>query len=151
MRQPYGYSLIELVIIIAVLGIMSIAVSMCQPSGVQQAFQAEGFARVFLQDLQLTKVLAMSQNQRYRLVVGTNSYQIQNQNGTPVTHPGTGGSSVPYPAGVSIAPLTTVMFDSLGQPYNNAGVPLGSTLSFTITSGSEASSVSVVPQTGLIQ
>lgn len=145
-----GYSMIELVLTIVILGILSIFVTMCQPSGIMDDFQAEGFSEVFIEDLRLTQILAMSLNERYRLNITATSYQIQNQSG-PVIHPGTGQTTVHYPRGVTIMPITTIEFDALGRPYNSNGTLLSHVMQFSVASGTGSQSVSVYPQTGFVE
>nr|WP_160149096.1 GspH/FimT family pseudopilin [Legionella londiniensis] len=140
-----------MVVILLLIGIIAISVSLTSPAGLQNTFQAEGVADVLLQDLRYTKALSMSHNQRYRLVVGAASYQIQDQNGSPVPNPETGGNNVVYPAGVTVSPATTIIFDSKGTPYDGGSSPLGSTLTFSVTKAGQTRTVSVIPQTGLIQ
>ncbi len=149
MSKQFGFTMIEMVAVIVVVAVLAATAVMRFPS--TQSFQAEGFSGVFLHDLRLTSVLSMSQNQRYRIVIGSASYQIQNEQGTPITHPETGTSAISYPAGVTITPAMTLIFDSLGAPYNGNGVALSSTQSFAVTAGTLTKTVSVTPQTGLVQ
>jgi MSHA pilin protein MshC len=120
------------------------------PTSVQNAYSADGFANVLLQDLNYTKVLSMSGNQRYKLVISGSSYQIQNEVGTPQLNYETGGTTVPFTDGVTVTPTGTIDFDSLGRPYQS-GSPIGSAVVFTVSASGESTTVSVTPQTGLVQ
>ncbi len=149
MSTQAGYTLMELAILIVVIAIVAVAVSSQMPA--KEPFQVDGFSNVFLQDLRLTQTLSMGKNQRYRIVVGAGSYQIQNQSGTPFNNPETGGSTTLYPSGLTISPATTVIFDSIGRPYNGGGTALSSVSTFTVSAPGSVKSVSVTPQTGFIQ
>jgi len=148
MNKHSGFSIIELIVVIMVLGIVAASVSYVMPN--RQAFQSEGFADVFLQDLRFTQLLSMSQNQRYKLVVSAGSYQIQNQSSVPFNNAETGGLTNVFPAGVTITPTATINFDSLGGPYNN-GTALVSAFNFSVTAGTTVTTVGITPQTGFIQ
>ena len=144
-----GFTLIELVITIVVMSILILVAVLKMPS--VPLFQAHGFSGILLHDLNLTKSLSMSENQKYRIVIGASSYQIQDQNGVAIIHPETNGAAIVYPVGVTITPTMTLIFDSMGQPYNGAGTALTTTLSLTVTATGMSQVVSVSPQTGFIQ
>lgn len=140
-------------IVVIVVSIIAVYAVFGLPS--KAAINADTFPGIFLHDLRLTEALSMSQNQRYRLVVGASSYQIQNQSGVAIVHPQTGTTSVTYPANLTISPNSgnsaTVIFDSLGKPYDGSGAALSSSLTFTVSSGGINKTVSVTPQTGFLQ
>ncbi|MDA9271823.1 hypothetical protein N9Q05_00350 [bacterium] len=144
-----GFSLLELTLIIILMGILGVVAVMKMPP--IAFYQTQGFAGVFLKDLNLTKSLSMSENQKYRIVIGASSYQIQDQNGAAITHPETGTAAIVYARGVTVTPTMTLIFDSLGQPYDGAGVALTTVLTFTVTSQGTNYTVSVSPQTGFVQ
>ncbi|GGI85169.1 prepilin-type N-terminal cleavage/methylation domain-containing protein [Legionella impletisoli] len=150
-KHSLGFNLIELSIVILVVGIISLVMVTWSPNTAIEAITAEGFANTFYQDLNYTKVLSNSKNQRYKIVVGAGSYQIQDQNGTPVPDIQTGATSVVYPQGLTITPTTTLVFDSVGRPYTSGGTPLSSTLTFTVSAAGQTKNLSVIPQTGLVQ
>lgn len=148
MKWEQGFSMISLVITITLVGIMAAYVFVSPPP--TEAFSVEGAANVFAQDLKFTKSLSMSMNEHYRMVVSANSYQIQNQSGTPITIAWANSTTAALPAGVTVSPTTTLIFDSLGKPYNG-GSPLSATQNFILSSGTSSANVSVTPQTGYIQ
>lgn len=145
-----GFTLMELVILIAIMSIISLMTMVRLPS--LEFFKSYGFSRVLISDINLTKVLSMTQNQRYRIVFGASSYQIQDQNGVAFLNPETNNATVNYPAGFTVSPTTTLVFDSLGQPYNAAGTtPLTTQFNLTVSSRGVTSMISITPQTGLLQ
>jgi len=133
----------EAVILIIIMSIVLTIGSVRMPS--VDLFKTISFSSVLLSDLRLTKSLSMSKNQQYRLVIGASSYQIRDETGVAFT------SALAYPSGVSINPTTTIVFDSLGKPYNSSGTALSSTLSLTVSSTGASQVVSVTPETGFIQ
>ncbi|MDP3704839.1 MAG: hypothetical protein Q8R24_02880 [Legionellaceae bacterium] len=148
--KSQGFTLIELVMLITVLLILSVTAWVRMPS--VNFFQSYSFSNILLYDLNLTKTLSMSLNQRYRLIIGSSSYQIQDQNGVALLNPETNSSVVSYPTGVTITPTTTIVFDSLGQPYNAVGTTaLTTTLTLTVSASGTTQTISVSPQTGFIQ
>ena len=147
--RKHGFTLIELVILLTVMSILAVSMIVRMPS--VDLYQAYNFSNVLLYDLNLTKVLSMSQNQRYRIVIGASSYQIQDQNGVPVMHPETTSSVINYPTGVSVTPAITLIFDSLGQPYDVTNTALSTTSTITVSSSVTSQVLSIIPQTGFIQ
>jgi type II secretory pathway pseudopilin PulG len=144
-----GFTILQSLLVIVVLALIAMTASLLLPSS--QPFQSEGFAGILMHDIQLTRVISMSQNQRYRIVVGASSYQIQNQSSTPINNPETGATSTLFPSGVTVTPATTIIFDGLGRPYDGASIALSSTVTFTVTSGSSSTQVNVIPQTGFVE
>lgn len=145
-----GFTLIEMVILLIIMGILGSIVGVRMSS--LNSFRSEAFGGVLKSDLKLTKVLSMARNARYRLVIGSSSYQIQDQNGNVFLNPQTNTTTVPFPATVTVSPATTVVFDSQGQPYDSTGTTaLSTALTITVTSASLSQTVTISPQTGFIQ
>jgi prepilin-type N-terminal cleavage/methylation domain-containing protein len=148
-----GFTLMEMMITIVIMLILTIIIRPRMPS--VDFYKAYSFSQAILYDINLTKVFSMSQNQRYRLVIGSSSYQIQDQNGTPISPPETLNTVMQYPTGVTVTPAnTTIIFDSLGQPYdgNTIGNPaLTTPLTLTVSSSGINKTISITPQTGFIQ
>ena len=147
--RKYGFMLIELVILLIVMSVLAVSMIVQMPS--VNLYQAYNFSNVLLYDLNLTRVLSMSQNQRYRIVIGASSYQIQDQNGVPVVHPELNSSVINYPTGVNVTPAMTLIFDSLGQPYDTTSTALATMTTITVSSSSTTQALSISPQTGFIQ
>ena len=144
-----GFSFLEVVTVILIVSILSVMSMVSLPS--MGIFQTVGFKSQLFEDLQWTQVLSMSQNQRYKMVIGSNSYQIQDQNNTPVTHPALNTTTITYPTGVTVSPSTTVIFDAVGVPYSATNVPLDTPLILTVSSTDNEQTVTITPQTGLTQ
>lgn len=149
MSRHKGYTVIELLIVIVVISIIAVGVSARFAS--VDSYRAEGFSDVFLADIRLTSVLSVSENKSYRMIVGANAYQIQDENGTSYINQASGTDIITYPSGVSITPQTTIIFDSLGRPYDSNSVLLSSQLDFVVSAGTTENTVSVSPQTGFVQ
>lgn len=139
--------MMELIVVILICGI--VAISYWMRVADKESFETDGFAGVVYHNLQYTRILSMSLNERYRIVFGPSSYQILNGSNVPVANPETGSTNTNYPTGVSVT-NTTVIFDSLGKPYNTGGA-LSSPLTLTISSGSSTSTVTITPETGFLQ
>jgi len=163
-----GFSLIELVILLTIMSIMSVLALTRMPS--VDLFKANNFSSTLLYDLNLTKVLSMTQNQPYSLVIGAASYQIQDQTNTAIVHPESTSTTTAIPAGTTVGcsyilnsvitacPTTTqagaiviiLTFNSLGQP-SNAGTTLTLPYTLTVTSGTASQVITISPQTGFIK
>src|SRR3990167_2160909 len=143
-----GFTLLELVVTITVmlviLGVMGLQIPAVS------AFKSQGFAGVLFHDLSLTRILSITQNQDYQLVIGASSYQIQNQSGVPFQIPGASSATTTYPTGVTVTPAMTLVFDSTGQPYSS-GTSLTTLLTLTVSVGGVNKTVTITPETGVIQ
>jgi MSHA pilin protein MshC len=144
-----GFSLIQLIITIVIISILMVAIILRNPDS--RAFQSEGYADVLAQNIRLAKIMAISLNERYSIQVNSGSLQIKDTSGTAINHPENGNTTFNFPTGVTISPVTTIQFDSVGRPYNNAGVLSINNTVFTVTAGTNTKTVTVVPETGFIE
>ena len=153
-RHTKGFTLIELVMVIVLLGTLAVLASMRTPGdGINVVARAEQLAS----DIRYTQSLAMSRGQRYRINFTASDYQITDITGTsPQQSPGTGlnmTSLTPAVLSGYNPPLTNnyVAFDSLGVPYTAPTVAQAALATLTLTSGGQTATVTVAPQTGRVQ
>ena len=148
MNHHAGWTLMSLVVVMLIMGVLSVVVMAKMPPS--STFEARGFTEVLIQDLRQTQVLAMSRNQRYSLILGASAYEIKDQNNTAVINTQTGSASTPYARDFTITPMITIVFDSLGRPYDASNSPLP-TKTLTVSNGSTSQSVSIIAETGFIE
>lgn len=149
MDNRKGFSLIELLVVIMIWSILAIIAIVRVPN--VKTLQSQDVADSLLFDLSLTRIIAMSTNQPYKIVVSTNSYQITDVAGNPITHPQTLTQAFNYPAGTTISPSATLQFDSMGTPYDGAGNALSSAFSWVVTTSSASRTITVSAETGFVQ
>ena len=153
--QAQGFTLIELIMVMVVLGVVATVTAMRMPgAGLNVSAQAEQLAS----DIRYTQSLAMGRGQSFRINFTAGTYQITDIGGVAQVHPGTGQT-----AAISLG--TTVLsgynppyinsylaFDSLGVPYTDLTTTTQTSLAIlTLTGGGEAYTLRVVPQTGRVQ
>ena len=153
-RQAKGFTLIELIMVMVILSIVAAVASMRMPGdGINVSAQAEQLAS----DIRYTQSLAMSRGQRFQINFTASTYQIRNAAGDPQVHPGTGQTAAVGLDSTVLSgynpPLTgnILAFNSLGVPYTDATTALAGLATLTLTSGGEAITVRVAPQTGRVQ
>jgi prepilin-type N-terminal cleavage/methylation domain-containing protein len=153
-RQAKGFSLIELIMVMVVLGVVVALVSIRMPGdGITVGAQAEQLGS----DIRYTQSLSMSRGQRFQVNFTASTYQITNASGVAQAHPST-GQTAPVALGSAVLsgynpPLTNsyLAFDSLGVPYTDPATTLAALVTLTLTSGGEAITVRVAPQTGRVR
>jgi len=148
-----GFSLLELVLVIVIIGIISINVT---PNWTASSLGLEFEARRVLYDVRYAQVLSMTSGQRYRWVkTSSTSFSILNEAGTAIRLP-TGGTVVTLTNGVTIGSLTNlpnsfVAFNTQGIPYTDSSIPgtaLASTASIPLSLHGVTRTVQISPQTG---
>ncbi len=157
MMNRKGFTLVELVMVLVLIGIISVVV--IPKLGDMTATKAGALVSKIQADIRYAQNLAMTKNQRARVTFRTspNGYDVT-VGGAPATDPVTGGPfsvtlNAGQYAGMSISTIgfsgSYVEFNTLGVPYDSAG-PLTAGKSITITGGSVSQNVTVQPQTGAV-
>src|SRR5687767_8595075 len=120
-----GFTLMELIIVLSIIGILATTVVLKWPTGsINPAIQAAQLAN----DIQYTQALAMNKGERFYLISLTNTtYAIRNSAGTTVTL-GMGNTIVTLNAGITFGsfsglPNNLIAFDSSGTPYTDTASP----------------------------
>lgn len=155
-----GFSLIEFVIVIIVIGILSAVVITNISAKAQHSVTAQ--ADQFRRNLSHIQLLALSQGARLKLTVAADgaSYTVSTcatstcSSSSMLVDPATGlNFSVALTDGVTLSPANdTLDFDSLGRPQS--GGSLIATIparSYTLIGSGRSVSVTVLPITGFAQ
>ncbi len=150
-KSCVGFTLVELIIVIVVLGIVSTYVVMRNFSVADATLPSQ--AQKMASDIRHAQTLATTWGKSLQLntTAGTNGvYSVSCVIATagvspcgvsPVINPATGNSfSVELQKGVALAGTATLSFNSLGQPNASA--------SYTLTSGGGTKTISVAALTG---
>jgi len=154
-RYQKGFTLIELICVIILLGILSVGAYLQWPgSSINSGAQAQQVAN----DMRYTQALSMTKGKRYSFVItSSTTYQIQNSSGTAIIT-AMGGTTTTLNTGLSFGTLSNlpnnlVTFDGNGIPYSTTGTPgtvLSATASIPITGGSITQTITITPMTGRI-
>lgn len=154
-----GFTLVELIIVLVIIIIISVTLMIRWPTNI---ISLSAQAELLASDIRYTQNLAMTQGQRFSIVLNTSanpgSYQIQySNNGAPIQLP-SGATTLVLGSGMTIQdpgavlPNDYITFDTLGIPYiDNASTALAQNAPITIVSGSVTKTITVSPQTGRVQ
>lgn len=147
MRNQTGFTIFELVITLVIIAVIGVFVVFNWPG---LSINLDGQAQQLASDLRYTQTLAMTNGQRYKLVTTGNTYQIQNNSGTPV--PLLQGTTVTLYSGITFGTLTTstIIFDGKGRPYDGSSVLLSSAANFPLTAEGQTETVVVTQNTGRV-
>jgi len=142
-----GFTIIEMVMVIVILGILASYVSIKSPSPI--SFDLNGATNQLLNNIRLTKSLSMSLNEQYRIALDStnNRYQLQDSSGAPFPHPATNLDFTDLPTDVSLAGSSTIIFNALGQPLISGSL-ITSPVTITLNAGGTSQSIIIEPQTG---
>jgi prepilin-type N-terminal cleavage/methylation domain-containing protein len=134
--EEHGFTLVELVTVIAILGVISATVVMKWPTGMNLATSSQQL----IQDLRYTQSLAMNRGSGYKLVwVDQNTYRILTPASAELTRADVSGVTL-----TSNYPGVSVTFNGLGQPT-------GGSVTMTLYDGSGSQTVTVSAETGMVQ
>ncbi len=151
--NSYGFSLIELVMIIVVLSVLTIAFVKWPSSNATLYAQARKLAS----DLRYMQHLAQTQYTRYRVNFTANSYTLTNLDSTQgVVQVANNQSTQTLPSGMTLTtnlPNGYIVFNEQGVPYINNQIPgttLDSTATVTLSIVGATDVVSIYPSTGAV-
>ena len=128
-----GFTLVELVVVILILGILSINVGSRFLSG--SAFADRQVADELIEAIRYAQHIAMSRGGSIQVVTTATSYTVEQTDNTPVPNPNRSGDySVTIPSN-SLLSIMTISFNGLGQPTPNADstILIGNPTAFTVT------------------
>ena len=145
MKNNKGFTVIELVIVIVLLGIMAgvaytkLPLGMKSQAAVLEFKHAVRYAQHKAITHQFTTAAAA-----WGISVASNQYTVRRADSSETAEAEYVNRTLPDNA--TIAPDTDVWFNGLGEPINNSGTPLGDT---SITVGSTA--VTIYAETGYVE
>jgi prepilin-type N-terminal cleavage/methylation domain-containing protein len=158
-----GFSLIEVVIIVALVAILAVAAN---TSWMGLTINLDGQAEQMASDLRFAQVQSMTQGNRYCLVITGSSYQLINSASNTAMTFAMGNTSVTLGNGISFGTVTPsgaalFVFDGTGVPYYStatscsaanatAATALTSTASITLSTSSATKTISISPETGRV-
>jgi len=143
-----AFTLIELLITMVIVGILSVVIITKWPNSViQVAAQNEQLAS----GIRLAQSMSMGSNQKFRVNLYSDHYQIMDETGSPVT----GFPPQYFSTGLTltipgILSNNYVTFGGTGEPYIDTVTPLASTAILTLTAGSNTRQILISPETGHI-
>lgn len=144
-----GFTLIELVLVIVILGILAVTVAVKWPSGMKEEAALLEFTRAlrYAQHKALTKEYTGAATAWGIAVSAGNQYSIKRRNGSEQAEAEYVNRSLLDDLSITLGPVTGVYFNGLGEPINAGGVPLATSPTFII---SNTSSVTICRQTGFV-
>ncbi len=150
MAKNRGFNLIELVMVIAVLGIIAIIATVKLPAN---SIQLGATADQVSGDIRYTQALSMTLNERYRINFANNSYSIADANNNLIKHPAANATTISLATGTSFSKPPTpncIAFNGIGEPCDcNSGNPL-TTETIQLVSGSTTNNITVTQTTGYV-
>ncbi len=144
-----GFSLVELIIVILLLGVLGIFFSIIW-SDTSVGLDAQ--TSLFASDLRYAQNLSITQHQRFRLtIISSNQYKFQNGSGVDVIIPNR-SNPIELEEDITFSSLPTnkIIFDSKGRPYDANSNPLITATIFQLTADGDTSNVTIYPETGRI-
>lgn len=132
-----GFTLVELVVVILILGIISINVGSRFLSG--SAFADRKVADELIEAIRYAQHIAMSRGGNIQVVTNATSYRIEESTCAsppcPIPNPNRIGNYTITIPGNSLLNATTISFNGLGQPTPNTDstITVGNPTAFTIT------------------
>lgn len=154
-NRQHGFTLIELVMIIVILGILSATVYERWPVGMEEAAAAKEFKRAvrYAQHKAITRQFT-TKTVAWGITINANSsYTVQRIGGGEQAEPEYVNrclnSETPPPCAI---PLTvgSIYFNGLGEPLNAAGNPITAATTFTVGAAPNSHTVTISPATGYV-
>jgi len=155
-RRSRGFSLIEIVAVLVLIGIVAVvALNKSDNSGIQAFAEADALRAA----LRYAQARAMADVYTWGISLSGSSYQLVEDNPSVanVVLPGQTSATRTLPAGVSLSGDTLILFDWRGRPVTahissvgGASVAAAANQTITVTESATAQTVSITAYTGLI-
>jgi type II secretory pathway pseudopilin PulG len=129
-----GFTFIELILIITIIGILAVSVNV---RSTDQSINLVAQRAQVVQDIRYTQSLAMSHGQNYRIIFGSNSYQITDNIGNIIPNPTSGLQNQPLSQGFVFANWPATSLTNRTLVFNSTGNPLQGTTPGNFSSGTE--------------
>jgi prepilin-type N-terminal cleavage/methylation domain-containing protein len=102
-KKTNGFTLIELVVVITILGIMGAYVSVRETG--TTPFELDVETKKLMLDIRLARTLSMSFNRNYRFIMAnSSSYQIQDETNSPFYNPSAEGNTSIISSTLTLSP-----------------------------------------------
>jgi prepilin-type N-terminal cleavage/methylation domain-containing protein len=156
LKRQKGFTLLELVITLVVIGIVGISVSVLWPGTKANVYDQ---TQQLVTDLRYVRSLAMAKEEKYRVNFSSSQYTFTELDGTTATpHPAASGSNViTLPSGMTLTttnlPNGYIVFNKDGEPLTDTGDPgtaLASSAVITISGGGTSDQATITPVTGAV-
>lgn len=154
-NRQRGFTLIELVMIIIILGILSATVYIRLPTGMEEEAAAKELRRAlrYAQHKAMTRQFT-TRTVAWGLTVNANSsYTLQRIGGSEQAEPEYVNrclnSDNPPPCSIALTG-GPIYFNGLGEPLDGAGNPIAGTTIFTLGAAPNTKTVTVNPVTGYV-
>ena len=149
-RNNYGFTWIELIVVMVIIGIISAVVAgSMMSSDTELAAQTE----VIKTHLSYTQTRSMNSDTVWYIQLSSNSYSLYRKgDAVPKLLPGGNSPTITLPVGMSIT-SGTVSFDEWGKPCTDtdAQVAQATDRTLTVADGSGSRTITITKNTGFIQ
>ncbi|MFA7348707.1 MAG: type II secretion system protein [Desulfurivibrionaceae bacterium] len=156
-NRQRGFTLIELIMIIVILGILSATIYARWPVGMEEAAAAKEFKRAvrYAQHKAMTRrYYETTPGKAWGIAVAANQYTLRRADGSEVAETEYVNRCLNDDCSTNIAPGTNpfVYFNALGEPINTTdGLPLTADITFTIRADGDGTTVTVRRRTGYVE
>lgn len=146
-----GFTLIELVIVIAIIAIISAFVSFKIPE--KRDIEDSDFAKQLVVNLRYTQNLSVTQYALHRVEFSSTGYQIMRCDGAPMKVDNNIKTDIKKPSSFTLTPnQSEIVFGNLGQVYASCDLtPNTGNVNITVSQPSRTQTVTIEPATGYVR
>ncbi|MCC5790603.1 MAG: prepilin-type N-terminal cleavage/methylation domain-containing protein [Opitutales bacterium] len=154
-----AFTLIEIIAVLLLLGVLGAVIGVHFTRSPSQLVTERDRLELHLRHAQIQaladtdpwEIEFLSGGTSWQLIPPPDSASIARLPGVFSPSRGESNDTRVFVSGITVSGASKIRFDALGRPVNNSDTPISSALTLTLSDGTNTRTLTILPETGLVQ